>query len=121
MRARSMIVTLGCGLLAGVSAYAQGLTQPWDEMSPLTAEDRGIIRNTVQQKIHEQPPATVATWTNPASGHSGSITLLTKSVRQGMPCEQIEYQIMEPGGRQQHGRYVFTSCKTSDGTWKLAD
>jgi hypothetical protein len=121
VKVKSMIITLTYSLLAGGSAYAQGLTQPWDETSPMTPEDLAIIRNIEQQKIHEQPADTVATWTNPASGHSGTITLLGKSVRQGMPCERIEYQIMEPGGRQQHGRYVFTSCKIPDGTWKIAD
>ena len=121
MKARSAIVTVACSLLAGMAGYAQGLTQPWDNMTPLTMEDRVIIKNTVQQQIHGQRPDTVASWSNPSSGHSGTITLLSKLVRQGMPCERIEYQIMEPGQRQQHGHYVFTSCQLPDGTWKLAD
>jgi surface antigen len=89
-------------------------------MSPLTAEDRARLSSTVQQQIHGKSPGTVATWSNPG-GHSGTIKLLSKTVRQGMPCEQIEYQTMEPGTAQVHSRYVFTSCRLPDGTWKLAD
>ena len=113
-------VVLLSGLLAAAAAQAQGLTQPWDEMTPLTAQERGIIRDTVQREIHGKPVGTVANWTNP-SGHSGRITLLNKSVRQGMPCERIEYLILEPGAARVHGRYVFRSCRLPDGTWKLAD
>ena len=115
------VIGLGCNLLVGAAVQAQGLTLPWDTMTPLTAQDRAIISGTVQQKIHGKPPNTFATWTNPASGHSGTITLLSKTTRQGMPCERIEYQTMEPGLRQQHSRYVFTSCQLPDGSWKLAD
>jgi exopolyphosphatase/pppGpp-phosphohydrolase len=107
--------------IACVAAQAQGLTQPWDEITPLTPQDRAIIRSTVQSQIHGKRPQTAAKWTNPASGHSGTITLLSKSARQDMPCERIEYRIIEPGGRQQHGRYVFTSCQLPDGNWKLAE
>ena len=121
MRTKPTVIGLVGLLLAAAVAQAQGLTLPWDTMTPLTAEDRAAIVSTVQQKIHGSRPDTVATWSNPASGHSGTITLLSKSARQGMPCERIEYQTMEPGSAQQHSRYVFTSCQLADGTWKLAD
>ena len=106
---------------ACAAAQAQGLTQAWDEITPLTVQDRAIVGRTVQSQIHGKRPQTVASWTNPESGHSGTIKLLSKSTRQGMPCERIEYRIMEPASRQQHGRYVFTSCQLSDGGWKLAE
>ena len=80
-----------------------------------------MIAQTVQQHIHGQRPGTFATWSNPASGHSGTIKLLGKSTRQGMPCERIEYETREPGATRLHSQYVFTSCRVSDGTWKLAD
>jgi surface antigen len=115
------VIGLSLNLLASASAQAQGLTLAWDTMTPLTPEDRTIISNTLQQHIHGKMPQTVATWSNPASGHSGTITLLSRSTRQGMPCERIEYQTLEPGSKQLHGRYVFTSCQIPDGSWKLAD
>ena len=121
MRTTPTLIGLGGYLLAAAVAQGQGLTLPWDTMTPLTTEDRAIITSTVQQQIHGKRPDTVATWSNPASGHSGTITLLSKSTRQGMPCERIEYQTMEPASAQQHSRYVFTSGQLADGTWKLAD
>lgn len=121
MKAKSAAIALGCGLFLGATAHAQGLFLPWDTMTPLTDEDRAIIVRTVQQKIHGQRPGTVASWSNPASGHSGTITLLNKLTRHYLPCERIEYKTLEPERRQLHSRYVFTSCRLPDGTWKLAE
>lgn len=119
---KMLLLTVGLvSTIICAAAQAQGLTQPWDEMTPLTPQDRAIIGSTVQSQIHGKRPQTTAKWTSPESGHSGTITILSKSTRQGMPCERIEYRIVEPGGRQQHGRYVFTSCQLPDGNWKLAE
>jgi hypothetical protein len=108
-------------VLALTAAQAQGLTQAWDQITPLTPEDRAIIRSAVESQIHGKPADTVVKWSSPASGHSGAITLLNKLTKQGMACERIQYQITEPQSSQQHGNYVFTSCQLPDGTWKLAD
>jgi surface antigen len=107
-----------CAVTAG---YGQGLTNPWNEPTPLTTQDRQVIASTVQTQIHGKPPNTTAAWNNPDSGHSGTVTLLNNTTRQGLPCERIAYRIIEPGGRAQHGRYVFTSCRLPDGSWKFAD
>ncbi len=121
MRTKLASIAFSSALLAGAAGHTQGLTKPWDNMTPLTAQDRAILSTTVQQQIHGKPPGTVANWSNPNGGHSGTITLLSKSARQGMPCERIEYRTLEPGSAQVHSRYVFTSCQLPDGTWKLAD
>ena len=117
-------VALGAftSLIVTVTPQAQGLLMPWlDDIPPLSDQDRAIIRDTVQRYIHGKPRGTVANWANPAAGgHRGRITLLSTSATQGMPCEQIEYLILEPGTTKEHGRYVFNSCRVSDGTWKLA-
>src|SRR5579872_4914804 len=85
VKSRNSLIGLGLLVVSAGSAHAQGLTLPWDEITPLTAEDRGMIGAAVQQHIHGQRPDTVARWSNPASGHSGTVTLLAKSTRQGMP------------------------------------
>jgi hypothetical protein len=121
MKTMLLMVSLAHGLFAAALAQAQGLTQPWDEITPLTPQDRAIIRSTVERQIHGKRPETVATWNNPESRQSGTIQLLSTSTRQGMHCERIEYRIAEPGGAQQHGHYVFTSCQLPDGSWKLAE
>ncbi len=108
-------------VIAASVAQAQGLTKPWQDTSPLSPQDRAIVQSTVEREIHGKRPGTVVNWTNPDGGHSGTIKLLSKSARQGMPCERIEYRIVEPRSTQQHGRYVFTSCRLPDGSWKLAE
>jgi surface antigen len=118
-----MLVILGLAytLLGVATAEAQGLTQAWTQATPMSPQDRAIIQSTTDSQVHGKPPHTVAKWANPDGGHSGTITLLSKSARQGMPCERIEYRIMEPRSERQHGRYVFTSCKLPDGSWKFAE
>ena len=97
-------IALVCGLIVGGTTHAQGPRQPWDTIITLTAEDRAIVRNTVLQQIHGKPPGTVARWSNPDSGNSGMIKLLNKLTSRGMPCEKIEYTIMEPSAVQKHGQ-----------------
>ena len=121
MRTMPVLVGLACAALA-TAAQAQGLTKAWTQASPMTPQDRAIILSTSDAQIHGRPLGTVAKWSNPDSGgHSGTITLLSKSTRKGMACERIEYRILEPGSTRQHGRYVFTSCKLPDGSWKFAE
>jgi hypothetical protein len=93
----------------------------WASESPLTTDDRLLIRQAEQAQIHGKRPGTVANWVNPKSGHSGMITLLGASTRQGLSCERIEYKIMKAASAKQHGRYVFTSCQLPDRSWKFAD
>ena len=49
------------------------------------------------------------------------MALLGNSMRQGMPCERIDYRIVSAklGERPEH--YVFNTCRLPDGTWKLAE
>ena len=49
MKTKLAVIGLAANLLAGAAAQAQGLTQPWDTTTPLTAEDRATIASTVQQ------------------------------------------------------------------------
>lgn len=119
----SKIVMLGLAsfLGAAASAQAQWFGPAWDTDTELTAQDREIVRSAVQREVHGKRADTVATWANPASGHSGTITLLRIFQRQTMPCEQIEYRISSSKRTERPERYVFTSCRLPDGSWKLAD
>lgn len=117
MNTKVVAVASACLFAAGGSASAQWLGPVWETRTVLTAEDLDLMRGTVQRDIHGKRPDTVATWNNPASGNSGSITLLRKFPRRGKTCERIEYQIRSATARPE--RYVFTSCLQPDGSWKL--
>ena len=49
----------------------------------LTRTDLDMIQTTLLQKIHGKPAGTKASWSDPASGNSGTITLLRVIERQG--------------------------------------
>jgi surface antigen len=119
MRSKLVAAGVAIALLHGNAAMAQ--YYKWLPGTPLTNEDRAIITNTVQQQIHGKPVGTVAGWKNPASGHFGSVALLSKYVRQAMPCERIEYQIKSLKPSEPPHRYVLKSCQLADGTWKFAE
>ena len=110
---------LALTVVAASMAQAQWLGPAWETTTALTSEDMEMMRTTVQRDIHGKPVNTAATWQNPASGNSGTITLLKKLTQKGKPCEQIGYQIRaaRPAGNVE--RYVFTSCLQPDGRWML--
>ena len=102
-------------------AEAQWVGKAWRPTTQLSAQDLALMRAAVQRGLHGKAVGAVANWTNPASNHSGTVTLLKKFHRQSIPCEQIEYRITSSSPTEPPERYVFTSCRLSDGTWKLAD
>ena len=112
-------IALGCAAFAAGVAQAQWLGPVWETNTILTADDLDMIRTTVQRNVHGKRADTVATWTNPASGNSGTITLLRKFAWRGLGCEQIEYQIRSGRAATRPERYVFRSCQMPDGSWKL--
>jgi surface antigen len=118
---RKVLAAVGvvCALIAGQEARAQWLGPAWETTTVLTGQDLDMMRATVQRDIHGKPVAANASWQNPASGNSGTITLLKKLTHNGKPCEQIQYVIRttQPTGHAE--RYVFTSCHQPDGSWKL--
>lgn len=57
------------------------------------------------------------TWSNPASGASGTITAGKPVSRQNLSCRILQYQILGPGTRPPRN-YTTTWCKTPDG-WKF--
>ena len=81
MRTIPVLVGLAGMALTGAATHAQGLTQAWTQASPMTPPDRAIILSTADAQINGRPPGTVAKWSNPDGGHSGTITLLSKSTR----------------------------------------
>ena len=113
------LVVWGALLLATAPAAAQFLGR-WETNVTLTQADLGLIRTTLASKIHGQPAGTSASWRDPASGNSGTITLLNVSERQGQRCEAIEYQNHPRDTWRPSDRFVLTSCRQPDGSWKLS-
>jgi surface antigen len=102
-----------------VSAQAQ-LLPTWETHIVLTQQDLDMIRGAVTQQVHSKPVRTTATWSNPASGNSGSVRPVKKLVRKTQQCEELEYTVRSGGPPIYTEHYHFTSCLQPDGTWKIA-
>jgi surface antigen len=106
-------------LLIAASARAQ-LLPTWETAITLTQQDLDMIHNAVTNQVHGKPLGTTASWSNPASGNSGTAKLVKKLVRKRQQCEDIEYVIQSKGPPIYAEHYHFTSCLQPDGTWKIA-
>jgi surface antigen len=106
------------GLIVAASAQAQ-LLPTWETHIILTQPDLDMIHSAVTNQIHGKPAGTTASWSNPASGNSGSIRLVKKSARKNQQCEEIEYTVRSKGPPVYTEHYQFTSCLQPDGNWKI--
>lgn len=107
-------------LLAVQPARAQLLGRLWETNVTLTRADLDLIQETLRQKIHGEPAGATAAWSDPASGNSGTVTLLQITERQGQRCERIEYRNHSRDTWRPSDRFVLTSCRQPDGSWKLS-
>jgi surface antigen len=83
----------------------------------LDATDRMAINRTTQTVLESGPTNQPMQWSNPTSGHYGTV----KPVRTFQPhpskiCRQFQQTAMVTGKTQQ--AYA-TACREPDGTWKL--
>src|SRR5512132_2265435 len=59
--------------------------------SVLDDQDRRTAANTTQQALESKPSGTTSTWTNPDTGHSGSVTpIRTYQASNGQYCREYE-------------------------------
>jgi surface antigen len=95
-------------------------SRPGETHIVLTQQDLDMIHSAVTNQVHGKPIGSTTSWSNPASGNSGSIRLIKKLVRQKQQCEEIEYTARSKGPPVYTEYYHFTSCLQPDGTWKVA-
>jgi len=104
-----------------VSASAQAQLLPtWETDIVLTQQDLDMIHGAVTNQVHGKPVGAIASWSNPASGNSGSVKLVKKLRLKNQQCEDIEYTVHSGGSPAYSEHYHFTSCLQPDGTWKIA-
>ncbi len=83
----------------------------------LDAEDEAYRQRTTQQALEGVPSGETASWTNPESGHSGSVTPVTtyRSVS-GRFCRDFRATVTV-GGDTAESRA--TACRLGDGSWTI--
>lgn len=76
--------------------------------------DWGLFTKTLNSALDANKSAS---WENPKSGASGTITPGASKTRDGMNCRLVTLANKANG---QTGKSAFTFCKTRDGSWKIA-
>ena len=106
------VLTIGAGAIAG------GLLGHHFGAS-LNCDDQRYHEETAHQSLETKPTGETATWRNPDSGHSGSVTPLRTYQRDdGTYCREFEQLVSVD---QQEERTVGTACRTPEATWKIVD
>ena len=79
--------------------------------------DRAAIHKTSQNSLETAKSGETASWSNPDSGHSGTVTpTRTYQAASGDYCREYE-QTVTIGGKTE--RAYGTACRQPDGTWKI--
>lgn len=85
----------------------------------LDKADRLYASQTANSALERNPSGQASTWSNPDSGHSGTVTP-TRTVENvdGSPCREYETTVVIGGKTETaYGR----ACRQSDGTWKVVN
>jgi surface antigen len=83
----------------------------------LDRADRQYAAQTTQTALEKAPSGTVSTWSNPDSGHSGTVTpVRTYQASSGQYCREYQ-QTVVVGGKSQSA--YGTACRQPDGSWKI--
>jgi len=100
-------------------AFAQINPFRGSRSTPLNADDIAALTAATNRLLDlpDLVPGNSETWSNPASGASGTITAGKAVRRKGFACRMMDYQATVPGPRAGR-RATLTWCKTPDG-WRL--
>ena len=83
----------------------------------LDERDRRLAAEAAARALESQPSGHAATWSNPDTGHSGSVTpLRTWQDAEGRYCREF-VQTVRVGGQEQEA--FGTACRQPDGTWQI--
>ncbi len=106
------LVAVGAGVLIG-GLLGNEIGKSLDKA------DQAYAERNAQQTLETAPTGTTATWVNPDSGNSGSVTpTATYQSASGEYCREYQ-QTITVGGEQQSA--YGTACRQPDGSWKLVD
>lgn len=83
-------------------------------------EDRARAEQTSQRAMEQNSTGQSATWSNPNTGHSGSVTPTSNAyvAQGGETCREFQ-QTVSAGGSSDTARG--RACKQADGSWKVVN
>ena len=85
----------------------------------LDKADRVYASQTANSALERNPVGRSSTWSNPDSGHSGTVTpTRTVNTSGDSPCRDYETTVTIDGRTE---TAVGRACRQSDGTWKVVN
>jgi len=82
----------------------------------LDDRDRRMANDAAQRALETAPSGRAVAWTNPDSGHSGTITPVRTYESNGRFCREFQ-QTVTIGGRPENS--FGTACRQPDGSWRI--
>jgi len=82
----------------------------------LDQRDRRLADEAAQRAFETAPSGKAVAWTNPDSGHSGTITPVRTYQSNGRYCREFQ-QTVTIGGRPENS--FGTACRMPDGAWQI--
>ena len=105
-------IAIGAGVLAG-GLIGNKIGRKLD------CKDIEYHNNTAQNTLETQRTGSTETWTNPDSGHSGTVTpTRTYYSGDGKPCRDFTQTVSVDGSVDE---VRATACRQDDGTWQIVD
>ena len=105
-------IAIGAGVLAG-GLIGNKIGRRLD------CKDIEYHNTTAQSSLETQRTGMTQTWSNPDSGHSGTVTpTKTYYAVDGRPCRDF-IQTISVDGQMEEVRA--TACRQDDGTWQIVD
>lgn len=80
--------------------------------------DRRMAESTAQDTLENNRTGQTSTWSNPDSGHSGTVTPTRTYRTDGRDCREYETTVYIDGKRE---TAYGTACRQPDGSWKLVE
>jgi surface antigen len=119
---RALLLTVALVLAVGrLPASGQPILDPLGARllpDELTRDDIAAL-TAAAMKLYTADPAAVGaveSWSNPTSGHSGTVMLVRTFEHDGMPCREVRHRLKLKQGEQV---YAFSRCRVASGEWKL--
>lgn len=79
--------------------------------------DRMKARQTTQQSLEYGKAGTTSAWSNPDTGHKGTVTpTKTYETAQGQACREYKTTVTIDGKTEEA---IGTACREADGTWRV--
>ena len=82
----------------------------------LDDRDKRMANDTAQRALETAPSGKAVAWTNPDSGHSGTVTPVRTFESNGAFCREYQ-QTVTIGGRPEES--FGTACRQPDGSWRI--